>query len=153
MRVSLWQPDSDGEAFDWRGATVYVRPMCTAARRFIRSQAGLPERQPAGEQLTEEQTAALAHAAIDYQLAGWDDLNDQDGEPIPTTLAAKLALVESFDDLAADVQRWAQLDANARRIERINGELGNTSDSSPRDGTQPPVGTSAAVGATTAAAR
>ncbi len=120
-----------GEWHALRGGDVRlkVRHLSPKKEREIRKSLGLPAYEPDGEQLTEAQQTGLALAKLDWILEAWEGVTDLEGQPVPCTLEAKVALVDQDEAMAEALPQLARLTYHLRQGHARRG-LGNSPGSS-----------------------
>lgn len=119
------------EPFELFGGDVvlHVRHTSPKKMREIRKSIGLPAWRPDGEKLSDDQTERLQVAVLDWTLASWEGVVDPDGNPVPCSAEAKVALLNDNELVATNLPRFATLVGLMRG--RAQGvRLGNSDGSS-----------------------
>lgn len=132
--AALEQP----EPFEWAGGTFYVRHLTPRKLREIRQKVGLSAWPQDGEVLSDRQHEALSRAVLDWQVADWEGVTDEKGEPVPCDSDTRWLFVETSELFGRLVPRWSE-NVWAKRQAAARAELGNSKSSSPSAGDATPT--------------
>lgn len=142
------------EEYEWAGGTFGIRHVTRRKARELRESVGLSPWPIDGEQLSPEKREAFERAVLDYQVAYWSGVTDEQGNELECNSENRWIFMETSELFAELVPRWSK-SVWIRRQSAARAELGNSKSSSP-PGPEPtgtaPSATTDVAGSETAAA-